>query len=171
LTDNVLIEQGTLRLKADKLVAVYDKKGVLSKATAWGSLARFKQRLENEPEDVEGWGKKMVVNYQDNTLTLIGSAALKKSGSTARGNSIVYNMTTEKLRILGDSNIKTPGKGNTPKKVISDPFKDEPNTVEPTVLSNLEQTQRVNDAKPIESIITPAPSGRSRLIIQPKPKK
>jgi len=65
---------------------IYNKKGDLSKATAWGSLARFKQRPDNKPDDVEGWGKKMIVDYSTNTLTLIGSAALKQGGSTARGN-------------------------------------------------------------------------------------
>ena len=99
LTDNVLVVQGTLRLKADKLVAIYNKKGTLEKATVWGSLARFKQRPDNEPHDVEGWGKEMIVDYKTNTLTLIGSAALKQGETTARGEKIVYNMSTDKLRI------------------------------------------------------------------------
>ena len=168
LTNNVLVEQGTLRLKADKLVAIYNKKGDLTKATAWGSLARFKQRPDNEPDDVEGWGKKMVVDYKANTLTLIGSAALKKAGSTARGNTIVYNMATDKLSILGDSNLKTLGKSNQPKKKIADPFKDNHLGPDSSVSSNLEQTKKIEDQKvdQLESTITP--SGRSRLIIQPK---
>jgi len=41
LTRNVIVIQGTLRIKADKLVATYDKKGQLVKAVANGSLARF----------------------------------------------------------------------------------------------------------------------------------
>ena len=54
LTGNVLIVQGSLRIKADKLVAIYTKKGDLEKATAWGSLARFKQRQDGQPDDVQG---------------------------------------------------------------------------------------------------------------------
>jgi len=169
LTNNVLVEQGSLRLKADKLVAKYTKKGDLEKATAWGSLARFKQRQDGQPDDVQGWGKKMVVNYTDNTLTLIGSAALEQGGTTARGDTIVYNMSTEKLRIIGDSNIKTEGKNGKPKRTIKDPFTDAPSTVNTSTVSNLEQTERLQQAQDdTESIITPAPSGRSRLIIQPK---
>jgi len=168
LTDNVLVVQGTLRLKADKLIAEYNKEGDLSKATAWGSLARFKQRPDNKPDDVEGWGKKMVVDYTSNTLTLIGSAALKQGGSTARGDTIVYNMATDKLKILGGSNFQTPGKNNKPKPKLEDPFKDDAEGPSETISSNIEQTQKINDQEPAESKVSPAPSGRSRLIIQPK---
>jgi len=169
LTNNVLIVQGTLRLKADKLVAEYNKKGDLTKATAWGSLARFKQRPDDKPDDVEGWGKKMVVDYTANTVTLIGSAALQQGGTTARGDTIVYNMATDKLRILGDSNVNTAGKGNSPKRKIEDPFKDDSKGPTETISSNIEQTQKLNEeAEQTESKVTPAPSGRSRLIIQPK---
>lgn len=162
LTNNVLVVQGTLRLKADKLVAIYNKSGDLSKATAWGSLARFKQRPDDKPDDVEGWGKKMVVDYTDNTLTLIGSAALKQGETTARGETIIYNMETDKLQILGNSNVKTAGKNTTPKRTIKDPFSEDSQGPANTIPSNIEQTQQFNNQD------SPAPAGRSRLIIQPK---
>ena len=170
LTDNVLVSQGTLRLKADKLVAIYTKDGDLSKATAWGSLARFKQRPDDKPDDVEGWGKKMVVDYTTNTLTRIGSAALKQGGSTARGDTIVYNMSTDKLRIIGGSKINTQGKATAPKPKIVDPFDDD--NQGPKVAPNNTNKDHAfkNEIEP-ESSQTPVsttPSGRSRLIIQPK---
>ena len=68
-TNNVLVVQGTLRLKADKLLGIYVD-GELDNATAWGSLARFKQRPDGKQHDVEGWAKKIVVNQRKNTLTL-----------------------------------------------------------------------------------------------------
>ena len=166
LTDNVLVVQGTLRLKADKLVAVYNKKGTLEKANVWGSLARFKQRPDNEPHDVEGWGKEMIVDYKTNTLTLIGSAALMQGETTARGEKIVYNMSTNKLRILGNSNIKTSGLQETstkPKRTISDPFSDDDQGPTSDIKSNIEQTQNLNDDE-----VKAVENGRSRLIIQPK---
>ena len=67
--NNVLAIQGTLRLKADKLIAEYDG-SELKSATMWGSLARFKQRPDGKEHDVEGWAKKIVVDQQANTLTL-----------------------------------------------------------------------------------------------------
>lgn len=154
LTDNVLVVQGSLRLKADKLVANYNKKGDLIKATAWGSLARFKQRPDDKPDDVEGWAEKMIVDYANNTLTLIGKAALKQGETTARGNQIVYNMETDKLRILGQSKVNTAGKSTKPKRTIKDDFSDD----DQGPGGEVEQTTPVTTTK----------SGRSRLIIQPK---
>lgn len=180
LTNNVLIVQGTLRVKADKLIATYDKQGELVKAVADGSLARFKQRPDDKPDDVQGWAKKILVDYPTNTITLIGKAALKQGASTATGNKIVYNMATDKLRIMGDSNVKTAGKagGSAPKRKIEDPFKDDDQgpAAAPTSATT---TPAAADNKSADSIVTeqtaqptavPSKPGRSRLILAPKKK-
>lgn len=169
-TNNVIAVQGTLRIKADKLIAKYEK-SELTSATAWGSLARFKSRPDGKEHDVEGWAKKIIVNQQANTLTLVGRAALKQGGDTARGEEIVYNMANDTLKVKGGARMGSggnPSKDVTkPQRKLEDPFKDD----KPAVTQS-------GDKKPQQS--TPAkqkpeyaqtPSGRSRLIIQPKPKK
>jgi len=189
LTRNVLVVQGTLRIKADKLVATYDKKGQLVKAVANGSLARFKQRPDDQPDDVEGWGKKIVVDYPTNTLTLIGKAALKQGATTATGSEIVYNMATDKLKIKGGSNFNTPGKDGKGKPVrkIEDPFKDDnqgqgpaqavrpvpkPTTPKPASTELKAESADEQVVEQVEKVaprqIEPAKAGRSRLILQPK---
>ena len=187
LTHNVIVVQGTLRLKADKLVASYDKQGELVKAVADGSLARFKQRPDNQPEDVEGWGKQISIDYPTNTITLIGNAALKQGASTATGNKIVYNMATDKLRIQGDSTFDGAGKnGEAPKRKLEDPFADDAPSAsaektktatkkaENTASSNTEQaaSETTTETLPevVEQQVEPAKQGRSRLILQPKKK-
>jgi len=107
--NNVLVIQGTLRVKADKVIANYGEED-LENATAWGSLARFKQRPDGKTEDTEGWAKKIIVDQVKNTITLIGKAALKQGPNTARGDTIVYNMATDKMRISGGSKIQAAGK-------------------------------------------------------------
>jgi lipopolysaccharide export system protein LptA len=181
LTNNVLVVQGTLRLKADKLVTNYNKQGELVKAVADGSLARFKQRPDGQPDDVEGWAKKILVDYPTNTITLIGKAALKQGASTATGNKIVYNMATDKLRIMGNSNVNTAGKKGTvkPKKKIEDPFKDDaqgPDTAtksEAIKATSDTTTAKETDAttQPSEPVSVPVKSGRSRLILKPRKKQ
>lgn len=180
LTNNVLVIQGTLRLKADKLVAYYNKKGELVKAIADGSLARFKQRPDDQPDDVEGWAKKITIDYPTNTLTLIGKAALKQGGTTANGSTIVYNMATDKLKIMGGSTIGTKGKDNrsVPKRTIKDPFADDgapapKATTNKTASKSKSTDNNRNNAdmkKSNEPSIEPAKSGRSRLILQPRKK-
>lgn len=178
LTNNVLVVQGTLRVKADKLVATYNKQGDLVKAVADGSLARFKQRPDDQPDDVEGWAKRILVDYPTNTITLVGKAALKQGASTATGNKIVYNMATDKLRILGGSNVNTAGKnGAQPKRKIEDPFKDDtpsPNTgsgkAEVAKPNTKVASEAPSDVTPEAAEPEPLKSGRSRLILQPKKK-
>jgi len=179
LTNNVLVVQGTLRLKADKLVATY-KGSELVEAVADGSLARFKQRPDGKPDDVEGWAKQILVDYPTNTITLIGKAALKQGGNTANGNKIVYNMATDKLRILGGSNVVTAGKPGAakPKRKIEDPFKGDsqgPSTPSKSVAtakkSNTDNNKTSEEiAEQTQPAVVPAKSGRSRLIIKPKKK-
>lgn len=173
LTNNVLIVQGTLRVKADKLVATYDKQGELVKAIADGSLARFKQRPDDKPDDVEGWAKKILVDYPANTITLTGKASLKQGASTAEGDKIVYNMATDKLRIIGDSKIGTVGKDGArpPKRKIKDPFEDDdqgPAAAPKSAKSAA--NDKTNTEQVAEPTVAPAKAGRSRLILAPKKK-
>ena len=122
---NVIVVQGTLRLKADRLLGVY-KDGKLETATAWGSLARFKQRPDGKQHDVEGWAKKILVNQSQNTLTLVDKAALKQNQDVARGQTIVYNMATDTLKVKGGAKMKGAGKdgSTTPERKLEDPFID-----------------------------------------------
>jgi len=154
----------------------------LVKAVADGTLARFKQRPDNKPEDVEGWAKNIFVDYPKNTITLTGKAALKQGGATATGDKIVYNMETDVLTIVGNSGIGTVGKnGDTPKRKLKDPFSDDapsPNTGNTKKTStNTSKTEKATDSttETIEEEATqdqpePLKSGRSRLILQPKKK-
>lgn len=177
LTGNVLVVQGTLRLKADKLVATY-KNGELIKAVADGSLARFKQRPDGEKQDVEGWAKNILVDYIQNTITLTSKAALKQGQSTSNGDRILYNMATNNLKILGGSTANIAGKnGDAPKKQLVDPFKDDapsPNsgTGKAKVAKSTQSsaTEPVSEAEPETAEPAPVKSGRSRLILQPKKK-
>ncbi len=175
--DNVLAVQGTLRLKADKLHAIY-KDGELDTATLWGSLARFKQRPDNKPDDVEGWAKKIIVDQSANTLTLVGQAALRQGGDTARGDTIVYNMATDTLKVRGRGQLGTKGAKPTsdqptPRRKIADPFADDP-IPQDAPATQTSTTKRVENSVSEETVQDKLPqpeptrSGRSRLIIQPK---
>lgn len=185
-TNNVLVVQGTLRLKADKVVAIYKEKD-LDTATAWGSLARFKQRPDGKEHDVEGWAKKIIVNQKANTLTLIGKASLKQGPDTARGEKIVYNMATDTLSLSGGAKVGAAGKDGKqmPQRTLDDPFADEqsvgpdaaqteaPTTAKDKAEEGASKTSTSkNDNTPPEVTESkepePVKAGRSRLIIQPK---
>lgn len=97
---NVVVEQGTLLIKGDKMVVKY-KDDKMESATAWGNPASFKQRPDGKDQDVVGKGRTIILNEIQNTLTLLNSASLKQGPDWAKGEIILYNMGTDKMTIKG----------------------------------------------------------------------
>ena len=169
-TNNVLAVQGTLRIKADKLIAKYGD-GALKRVDAWGALAQFKQRPDGKPNDVEGWAERIEVDQANNLLTLTGRAALRQGGDTARGDQIVYNMASDTLKVRGGAAVGVSNNPNStvkadPNRKLEDPFKDQPN--EPEAVADSAQTATQKAQSDGESTPDTTRSGRSQLIIQPK---
>ena len=176
---NVRVIQGTLRIKADKIIANY-KDGELVDATAYGSPAKFRQRPDGKPDDVEGEGKTIYVNEKNNTITLKKNASLKQGFDTARGQEIFYNMANDTLKVKGGADL---GRGKNKNKLKDDAFfKDKPkpattNTTNgsKTITEAPAAVKRPADELPEKLILpkkqattTTTSSGRSRLIIVPK---
>lgn len=190
----VRVVQGTLRLRADKVVAKYNKKGELVNATAWGKPAKFRQRPDGKPDDVEGEGNKIFVNQLENTITLTTNAALKQGPNTARGKSIFYNMADDTMRVKGGAGGAKATSGGASNKTQTDPFfQDKPQATEQPAKSTetagkaqATDTQQTSSAdtgssqedpdKLPEKLVLPQKrpatnrrlsDGRSRLIITP----
>lgn len=178
-TGNVRVIQGTLRIKANKIVAQY-KDGELINATAYGSPAKFRQRPDGKPDDVEGEGKVIYVNEKNNTLTLKKNAKLKQGYDTARGKEIFYNMANDTLKVKGGAGLGSGKKKNTAAKQKDDAFfKDKPDSATTTqttpesVPTASPSTLKSSDELPEKLILpkkqaTKTDNGRSRLIIVPK---
>lgn len=174
---NVIAVQGTLRLKADKLIAEYNG-SELKKATMWGSLARFATRPDGKENDVVGSAKQIVVDHTANTLTLIGKAELTQGADTARGATIVYNMANDTLNVKGGAKFGSGGEdGAKPKRQLEDPFKDTKADDKPakTVAKGdskndkkSDDSEQSKDDTADKAEVKPTREGRSRLIINPK---
>ncbi len=113
---NVVVEQGTLLIKGDKMVVKY-KEDKMETATAWGNPASFKQRPDGKDQDVLGKGRIIVLNQIENTLTLTSNASLKQGTDWANGEIIIYNMDTDKMT------IKSTGGGSKKAKADAEPGK------------------------------------------------
>lgn len=99
---DVVVVQGTLRITGDKLVIRYTEGDEqIETATSWGNPATFKQRPDGKDQDVYGEGNEIVLNEIENTLTLIENAVMTQAGNTAKGNRIVYDMTSDKMTVKG----------------------------------------------------------------------
>lgn len=191
---NVTVEQGSLYIVADKLIANYDKDGNLTTANAWGNPARFKQRPDDKDTDTTGVGDEIIINELENTLTLLQAAELTQGFNTARGENIVYNMSTDKLSIKGGqrgAEIATAGAGATapppsrPRPVFDEPVPTASSGSAAKEAPAIEATAAIDPATSsetpgsaggdtekaklrAETALKRTNDGRSRLIIMPK---
>lgn len=97
---NVKLDQGTMKLRADKLVVEY-KDDVLQKATAYGEPAVFQQRPDDKPNDVIGKGMKLELDEVKNMVILIDNASINDGEKNASGAMITYDMANDKMKIVG----------------------------------------------------------------------
>jgi lipopolysaccharide export system protein LptA len=100
LTGNVVIDQGSMHIEADKVIVQYDG-NKLDTATAWGKPVRFKQLPEGKDEEVHGEGLMLKLEQKKNLVTLKDKARLSQGDSKANGRVIYYNTVTSKMTIKG----------------------------------------------------------------------
>lgn len=94
---NVVLSQGSLVIRAAKLVVMQDEQG-FQKGIATGGeggLARFRQRREGKDEYVEGEGERIEYDAKTERSSFIGRARVKSGGDEVRGHTIVYDGLTE----------------------------------------------------------------------------
>ena len=108
---NVKLDQGTMKLRADKLIVEY-KDDVLQKATAFGEPAVFQQRPDDKPNDVIGKGMKLELDEINNMVILIDNASINDGEKNATGAMITYDMGKDKMKIVGGAVLKQPAKSD-----------------------------------------------------------
>jgi lipopolysaccharide export system protein LptA len=118
---NVVIQQGSLRIGADR-VEVRQDKDSFRQATAWGNpakLATLFQRLDTPGETLEGEALRLEHDGRTDTLKLMGNAKLRrlKKGQLAdevTGAVITWQNGTEVFKVEGSSpsttNSGSPGR-------------------------------------------------------------
>lgn len=102
LTGNVEITQGTLNIKADKIVLVY-KGDAIDTATAYGKPVKFEQLPEGHKEIVYGEAKTLKLEQLKELITLKDNAKITQGTNVITGKVIYYNMKTSKMTIKGRS--------------------------------------------------------------------
>ena len=109
---NVLLQQGTLSIQADKIVVVQDKEGY-QHCTATGHLAHFRQKREAENEYVDGYGERIEYDTRTEVAEFFGQGRIKRDGDEVRGDHITYSTKTELFQVSGASDKSTgkPGSG------------------------------------------------------------
>lgn len=100
LTGNVVITQGTLTIRADKITFRQNADNSLS-ATANGNPVSFRQKRDGYEEYFEGYAQRAEYDGAKEFLELFDRALLKRGQDEIRSNYISYNAATELFKAEG----------------------------------------------------------------------
>ena len=100
LTGNVVITQGTLTIRADKINFRQNADNSLS-ATAFGNPISFRQKRDDAEGYYEGWAQRAEYDGTKEELELFDNAILKRGTDEIRSNYITYNSKTELFKAEG----------------------------------------------------------------------
>jgi lipopolysaccharide export system protein LptA len=119
---NVVLTQGTLMIRADKLVVQEDAEG-FQYGTAYGNPASFRQKREGFDEYIEGYGLRIEYDQKKDLVQLFTHARMKRNQDEARGNYISYDGKTEFFQVIGGKEYATPSNPKGRVRTILQPKK------------------------------------------------
>lgn len=97
---NVVLTQGTLVLRADRMIVREDQQG-FQQGTAFGNLATFRQKRDGVDEYIEGEAERIEYDGRAERLQLFNRAQMKRGADEVRGSYISYDQPTEFFRVTG----------------------------------------------------------------------
>lgn len=107
---NVLLTQGTMQIRGDRMEVRQDKEG-FKYGTTWGSLAYFRQKRDGYDEYIEGWAERIEYDGRAETMQMFNRARMQRGQDEVRGSYISYDARTEFFRVTGGGE-KTAGSAN-----------------------------------------------------------
>jgi lipopolysaccharide export system protein LptA len=105
-TGNVVLTQGTLVIRADKMTVKEDANG-FQQATAFGNLASFRQKRDGKDEYVEGWSERMEYDGKADKVQLFKKARLRRGQDEVHGEYISYDAVNEFFQVNGSGETGT----------------------------------------------------------------
>jgi lipopolysaccharide export system protein LptA len=99
-TGNVIVTQGTLLIKADKLVVREDESG-FQHSSSYGNPTTFKQKREGKDEFMEGAAQRIEYDGRMDKVQLYTKAWVKKGEDIVHGDYIMYDANAEYSEVIG----------------------------------------------------------------------
>jgi len=97
---NVVLTQGTLQIRGDRMEVRQDNEG-FQYGTTWGSPAHFRQKREGFDEYIEGWADRIEYDGRAESMQMFNRAQLKRGQDEIRSNYVSYNTATELFKAEG----------------------------------------------------------------------
>jgi lipopolysaccharide export system protein LptA len=135
----VVLTQGTLVIRADKLIVREDQEG-FQHSTSTGNPTTFKQKREGKNEYMEGSAQRIEYDGRMDKVQLYTKAWVKRGEDIVYGDYISYDANAEYAEVIGGTKSEsTPGSGRVkaiiqPKNKLS-PKSDAPQTNAPSSAS------------------------------------
>jgi len=104
---NVTVTQGSLFLRADKVVVKQDAGG-FNYAYAFGKPAYFKQKRDGYDEYVEGQGERLEYVGKADKMQVFTNAEIRKGADEVKGDFIAYDAKTGFYQVVGGPSVATP---------------------------------------------------------------
>jgi lipopolysaccharide export system protein LptA len=148
----VILTQGTLVIRADKLIVHEDKEG-FQHSTSTGNPTTFKQKREGKNEYMEGSAQRIEYDGRMDKVQLYTKAWVKRGEDIVHGDYISYDANAEYAEVIGGAKTDgTPGSGrvkaiiqpkNKPAPKSEAPASDAPTAAAPSVTKNLRFTNKL----------------------------
>src|SRR6185295_18258631 len=97
---NVTLTQGTMTIKADKIIVKQDAEG-FQYGIAYGKPAHFRQKREGYDEYIEGFSERLEYDGKADKVQMFTNARIQRGGDEVRGDYIAYNAVTEFFQVIG----------------------------------------------------------------------
>lgn len=99
---NVLMQQGSMRIDAEKVV-IFNTRSKVTKIIATGEPARYQQKPSEAEGLVVAQARSIEYNIAQETLHLVDNAALQQEGTSLSGNRIDYDVKQSVVKAGSDA--------------------------------------------------------------------
>ena len=141
----VTLTQGTLTIKADKIIVKQDAEG-FQYGIAYGSPAHFRQKREGYDEYIEGFSERLEYDGKADKMQMFTNARIQRGGDEVRGDYISYNAVTEYFQVIGGA--KSTATTASPQGRVHAVIQPKPKPATPA-------SPGTTELKPSESVQTP----------------
>ena len=144
-TGNVVLTQGTLVIRGDRMEVRQDKDGFRQGVT-WGNLAYFRQKRDGADEFIEGWAERIEYDGRGERVQMFNRAMMKRGQDEVRGSYISYDSNTEFFQVDGGTKSASGKPGDNRVRVIMQPKPKEGAAPPPVALKPDEGDAKRGDA-------------------------
>lgn len=168
---NVILTQGTLVIRADKLIVREDSQG-FQHSTSLGNPTTFKQKMEGKNEYMEGSAQRIEYDGRMDKVQLYTKAWVKRGEDIVHGDYIMYDANAEYAEVIGGgSQSAGPGTGGRVRAIIQPKGKKAAEPVKPAPEKSGAAPAKTNGTASTEA----APAGKSMrmsrtLEVSPEPR-